>query len=90
MILNTIALLFISITMLARANDLRRRKGKAWKLRMIGLVCAGFAPVGIILSVEFCTTVFFVGLALVFLTTPGLPPWHKYVFGNENSDPVQP
>lgn len=87
-IISSIALGLISITMLARANDLRWRKGAVWNFRLLGFVFTGFAPFGIV-GVELSTgnfpdvyeTFFRVGLAFVFLTTPYLPPWWKWISG---------
>lgn len=87
-LVSSLSLLVIAATMLARANDLRWRKGLHWNARLVGFVLAGFAPVGIILH-EGLTQhwpnvyeVFFrLGLTLVFLTTPYLPPWWKWISG---------
>lgn len=85
---STLALTLVSITMLARANDLRWRKGLAWNFRLLGFVFTGFAPFGIIGSwwtaghgPDVYETFFCVGLALVFMTTPHLPPWWKWISG---------
>lgn len=86
--ISLLCLLVISATMLARANDLRWRKGLHWNARLIGFVLAGFAPVGIILFEFFAEAwpsiyevLFRLGLALVFVTTPYLPPWWKWISG---------
>lgn len=88
-ILSAIALVLISITMLARANDLGWRNGAFWHFRRVGFVLAGFAPWAVI-YMDFKTggqflTVFEVlfrlGVATVFCTTPYLPPWWKWISG---------
>lgn len=87
-VLSTIALALVSATMLARANDLRWKKGLTWHVRLLGFVFTGFAPFGIV-TIEYVTgdwpnvyeCFFRVGLSLVFLTTPYLPPWWKWISG---------
>lgn len=90
--LSFIALFIISITMLARANDLRIRAGFHWNLRLAGFVLAGFAPWGLILidwvhgrTPTIFSTIFNLGLMLVFVTTPYLPPWWKWIWKGDES-----
>ena len=86
------SLFIISITMFARANDLRLRPGYRWKIRLAGFVLAGVMPIGIA-GTELATHVwpspyealFRFGLMLVFLTTPYLPPWHKWIFRDDTT-----
>ena len=93
-ILSSIAMLIISITMLARCNDLGWRPGITWHVRRVGFVLAGVAPWALVwfdLNTDgaFLTVyevIFRLGVALVFLTTPYLPPWHTYVFGDADAD----
>ena len=88
LIVSSVCLALISITMLARANDLRWKEGLAWNARLIGFVFTGFSPFGIIAR-ELITgnwpdlydCFFRCGLALVFLTTPYLPPWWEWISG---------
>lgn len=83
---STVSLVVISLTMLARANDQRFRRGWRWQLRLVGFMLAGAAPVGIV-GAEWRTeawpsiyeAIFRLGLACVFFTTPGQPPWHKFI-----------
>lgn len=84
--ISTFALLVIAVTMLARANDLRWRKGLHWNARLAGFALAGATPFGMIghewITREFPTVyecVFRVGLMLVFFTTPHLPPWWRFI-----------
>lgn len=87
----TLALLVVSITMLARANDLRMRPGLHWNVRLVGLVLSGAAPIGIIgygwqdnfFQCLLYLTIFFVGLACVFVTTPYQKPWWSYISGKD-------
>ena len=92
-LISSAALAVIGITMLCRANDLRWRAGMKWQARLTGFILAGTMPIGIII-VEWVTeawpspyeTVCRIGLALVFLTTPHLPPWWKWISGREDAD----
>lgn len=90
---STVALTIIFITMLCRANDLRWRKEIKWQARLLGFIICGTMPIGII-AMEWTTkewpspyeVVFRVGLALVFVTTPYLPPWWRWISGVEESN----
>lgn len=96
-IISSIALLLVSATMLARANDLGWRPGVLWFFRRIGFILAGFAPWAVI-YIDFQTRGAFlnlyecllrVGVALVFVTTPYLPPWWKWITGRADiKDPM--
>jgi len=96
-VVSAISLFLISITMLARANDLRWRSKPdlKWLARMFGFILSGCAPVGMV-GLEFATkswpspyeVIFRVGLMLVFVTTPYLPPWWRWISGSENGQPV--
>lgn len=85
--ISTLSLIVVFITMMVRANDQRMRPGVRWHVRMIGLILAGCTPIGII-GVEavtrdwpsFYDALFRLGLAFVFMTTPGQPPWHTLVW----------
>lgn len=85
--ISSIALVIVSITMLCRANDIRHRGGWHWNTRMAGFILAGFAPWGVIAydDVGFYECVMRVGVALVFLTTPHLPPWWKFISKGEKA-----
>lgn len=92
-IASTIALLVISITMLCRANDLRWRSGIKWNVRLVGFILCGALPLGMIGDEWFSQqwpspyeTLFRVGLMFVFITTPYLPPWWRWISGKEDSD----
>lgn len=86
-ILCIIPLLLISITMLGRANDLGTRPGKIWHIRRVGLILAGVMPWGMCftiirtdaIGVSFYDFLFWWGAAIVFMTSPFLPPWWKWM-----------
>lgn len=94
-IVSSLSLLVVCVTMLARANDLRWKPGLHWNTRLIGFVLAGFAPVGVVMH-EATTglypnvyeTLFRVGLMLVFVTTPYLPPWWKWISGKDSGSTI--
>lgn len=88
----TLALAFVALTLLVRANDLNwgRKPPKDMTrriatIRAIGLTVAGFSPWAIIGYDFFLRGVepspfqamFYIGLMLVFYTTPHMPPWWK-------------
>lgn len=88
-----VALAVISATMLARAHDLGLRSGVKWNTRRVGFILAGFAPVGVMLfsitgrDPTFFWMLFSVGVCLVFVTTPYLPPWWKWISGQDETPP---
>lgn len=86
--MSTFSLLVIAITMLCRANDLRWRRGLKWHVRLIGFVIVGTMPIGIVGSEWVYQSLpspyeafFRFGLMCVFVTTPYLPPWWKWISG---------
>lgn len=92
-VVSAFSLLIIAITMLCRANDLRWRSGLKWQVRLIGFVMCGALPVGIIGSELYeqnwpspYEALFRLGLMFVFVTTPHLPPWWKWISGQEEAD----
>lgn len=92
-IASAISLLVISITMLCRANDLRWRGGAKWAIRLVGFILCGALPLGMIGDEWFSQkwpspyeALFRVGLMFVFVTTPYLPPWWRWISGKEDSD----
>lgn len=97
-LLSTVALALVSLTMLARANDLGTRPGLFWMVRRVGFVLCGFAPWAIMwidinawldgnVTLTWWHVLHRCGLAMVFLTTPYLPPWWKWFLGIEATDP---
>lgn len=90
---SAISLAVIAITMLCRANDLRWRAGVKWQVRLIGFILCGALPVGILGSELFTQrwptwyeAFFRFGLMCVFVTTPYLPPWWRWISGKEAGD----
>ena len=92
--INAFCLFIISITMLARANDLRVKPQMRWKVRLLGFVMAGCAPVGHV-GLQWALkewpspyeVIFSAGLMFVFVTTPYLPPWWKWISGKDETPP---
>lgn len=83
--------LIIALTALARVNDLDpAHTGFRWQIRKIGYMLAAVAAVGyIFLELEgrpqyppWKSLMLQWGVALTWLTTPGLPPWHRYINGD--------
>lgn len=77
-------LLFISLTMLLRGNDYRRKHTLTWigVVRMTGFTLSGFAPFGVIgwwLLTGMWPSAFMAalltGVSCVFFTSPNVPPW---------------
>lgn len=80
----------IAITSLARANDIKpEMTGMIWHLRRLGFITAGTAAVTY-LTVPLAADPMWPswragllqwGVALSWLTTPGMPPWRRYISG---------
>lgn len=88
-IISSVSLFVVFITMLCRANDLRWRKGVKWQARLIGFVVCGTMPIGVAFASgppTFWEAMFHFGLMLVFVTTPHLPPWWRWISGQEDAD----
>ena len=91
---SAVAVALVSITMLVRANDLGWRPGLLWMIRRLGFILAGTAPFAMIYrdwvergqTMTLYEMVFRVGIALVFVTTPYLPPWWKWAFKGTPSE----
>jgi hypothetical protein len=85
----TLCLMFLAVTMFFRANDLRRKTGIIWHVRKLGLIVTGVAALAVIahdwilMMRDFTTseTALLIGLVLVFLTSPHLPPYWKWISG---------
>lgn len=84
------ALIGVVITALARVNDIGSdRTAWSWQLRRIALTATGATAVAYMYAPFGANTMYptwLAGLAwwgffLTWFTTPGMPPWHKYVFG---------
>lgn len=84
------AMLGVVITALARVNDIGpERTSWSWQLRRLALTTTGatavayvYAPFGAAsLYPTWLAVMAWWGFFLTWLTTPGMPPWHKYIFG---------
>lgn len=95
-IISSISLLIISATMLARAHDLKWQKGWHWNIRLVGFILVGASCIGVI-GAELWTrelpniyeTIFRLGLAMVFTTTPYMPPWWKWISGKDGDAVIE-
>lgn len=84
------AMIGIAITALARVNDIKPNKNTwLWQLRRMGLTLA-FATAVAFMYAPFSSTplfptwlgtLMFWGVFFTWLTTPNMPPWHKYITG---------
>lgn len=84
-----IAAALILITALARLNDIRRTQtSKRWWVRRVGLLFVSVSMVMMIASYFTVATPYWNqvtrliglwGFALTWITTPGMPPWWRYV-----------
>lgn len=87
LVIGIISMGFISLTMLLRGNDFRRKnRAIEWHvaMRMMGFMLAGFSPYGVVTWWIFTgmwpslfLTMFLAGVSFIFFTTPDLPPWHE-------------
>lgn len=85
------ALVVIFVTALARVNDITiHMTGKRWHLRRFGLVLAGMgAAASMVLPIAQQTyptwsqVMLQLGVAFTWFTTPGMPPWWKFIAGKE-------
>ena len=88
-ILCVIAALIIVITAVARLNDIKRgQNSKRWWVRRLGLLFVTVSMVMLIASYFTVASPYwnaimrFTGLwgfCLTWITTPGMPPWHRYI-----------
>lgn len=88
-ILCIIPAIILLVTAVARLNDIKRtQSSKRWWVRRLGLLLVSVA------MIIFITAYFTVaapywkaimtlaglwGFALTWITTPGMPPWNKYI-----------
>lgn len=85
------ALAIMLATSIARVYDISERS-KRWFVRRVGFIMAGTSVLAIGLAplLGYTTAfpswrgvVFSYGIAFVWLTTPGQPPWWKYINGTK-------
>jgi len=94
--LSAASLAVTAITALARLNDLGSEfSSKRWQVRRFGLMAVGAAAIGLMMEpiivwlsghpmVDFPTwreVMLRFGFALVWITTPHMPPWWRYISG---------
>lgn len=84
------ALAVIAATALARVNDLGKDfRGWRWQVRRLGLILAGTGAFTMLVSPLSLSPVYpswigsmiAWGMATAWVTTPNMPPWHKYISG---------
>jgi NADH:ubiquinone oxidoreductase subunit 6 (subunit J) len=88
-ILYIIAALLIFITAVARLNDIKKEQNsKRWWVRRVGLLFVSVSMVMVVASYFTTATPYWNhimkitglwGFALTWLTTPGMPPWWRYI-----------
>ena len=79
------SILFVSVIMLLRCNDFRRKAHPLTPhvaIRIVGFVLSGIAPWGVVAfwvlagqTPSIFMTVFLLGIACVFYTSPNMPPF---------------
>lgn len=84
------ALAVLAITSLARLNDLGKEfSSLRWQVRRVGLILTGMGAITF-LAIPFAKNPAYPtwigsmvawGFAMAWLTTPYMPPWHKYISG---------
>lgn len=83
------ALIIIMLTAIARAQDIRGVNRRCFVRRM-GFILAGAGALSLALAPllgytnsfpSWRAVVLYWGFALTWLTTPGMPPWHRYISG---------
>lgn len=90
------AALLILATAVARLNDIRKSQtSKRWWVRRLGLLMVSVSMVMFIASyftvaapywADALQIIGFYGFLLTWMTTPGMPPWWKYVSRNDSPD----
>lgn len=88
-ILCIIAAFLILITAVARLNDIKKvQSSKRWWTRRLGLLFISVSMVMFIASYfttatpywnDICQLLGLWGFALTWITTPGMPPWWKWI-----------
>lgn len=85
----TFAAVFILVTAVARLNDIKRTQtSKRWWVRRLGLLLISVSMIMLIASYFTVAAPYWNaimrltglwGFALTWATTPGMPPWHKFI-----------
>lgn len=87
--ISAVALAVILITALARVNDITiELTGGRWHVRRFGLVLAGAGASALLASPlmtgdypSWREVMLEAGVALTWFTTPGMPPWWRFIAG---------
>lgn len=92
-LVSSIAAIIILITAVARLNDIKKaQSSKRWWLRRLGLAMIIAAMMMVVSSYFVVGTPYWVpiqrllglwGFALTWITTPGMPPWWRYISRND-------
>lgn len=95
-VLCVIPALIILVTVVARLNDIKRSQSNLrWWVRRLGLGLVGISMVMLIASYFAVGTPYWSqimrlcglwGFALSWVTTPGMPPWWRYISRNDPKD----
>lgn len=93
-----IAAVFILVTAVARLNDIKRTQtSKRWWTRRLGLLLVSVSMIMLIASYFTVAAPYWNaimrltglwGFALTWLTTPGMPPWWKYISRGDGEEDV--
>lgn len=82
-----VILFLVMLSVLARANDNRKKTGFRSHLRMTGLVLMFAAPLGMAgyeltagIWPNWYEVAFRAGVLFVLMTTPGQPPWNRWLW----------
>lgn len=83
-----VPLLILIVTCIARVNDIGRSREFRWHVRRLGFTLVGAASCWFILSplgnfqyVGETALAFLAGHSMVWVTTPNMPPWWRYITG---------
>lgn len=81
--------LILLATAVARVNDIKKEQNsKRWWVRRLGLLLVSVSMIIFIASHFLVASPYWKaimtltglwGFALTWITTPGMPPWHKYI-----------
>lgn len=101
--LSSLSVALIGVTALARVNDIpHENTAVQWQVRRLGLVLVGAACMGLLFAPwvtrhdavgpdwpAWREVMFRVGVLFTWMTTPAMPPWHRYISGEFKSMRVE-